>query len=129
MENSDKEQRESSGVGRELLNLQPTNAPGLPESVASSTHSRRRRQSTSLAQNRCAELSNNIKETLSEWEKVQLPLLPEDEEKLQKAYETLKAEKDELVNSSALLVEQLNKKGSVQEAKEVREVAAAIQQK
>ena len=107
MENSDKEQRKFSGMNRELLNLQPTNNPGLAESVASSTQSRRRRQSTSTIQNRCAELSHNIKEKLSEWEKVQLPLLPEDEENLRKNYETLIAEKDELVKNSALLIEQL----------------------
>ena len=100
-QHTDKEQEESSGVDRELLNLQPTNNPGLAESVASSTHSRRRRQSTSLAQNRCAELSNNIKELLIEWENVQLLLLAEDQEGLVDDYEALKIERDELVSCSA----------------------------
>ena len=127
-QHTDKEQEESSGVDRELLNLQSTNKPGLSESIANTTKERKRSQSTPLIQNRCAELINSIKQTLSKWDDVQLPLLPEDEEHLRTDYEKLTTERDELVEDSILLAEQLNKKGSIQEAKEVREVAKNMQQ-
>ena len=129
MENSDKEQTKSSGVDRELLNLQPTNNPGLAESVASSSKSRRRRQSASSSQNICAELNNSIKQTISKWEDVQLPLLPQDEEKLRQDYARLIFERDSLVEASILLAEQLTKQGSIQEATEVREVAKTCNKK
>ena len=121
-QHTDKEQEGSSGVDRESLNLQSTNKPGLSESIENMTRERKRSQSTPLIQNRCAELRNSIKQTLSKWEEVQLPLLPEDEEKLREDYENLTTERDELVEDSILLAEQLNKKGSIQEPKEVREV-------
>ena len=55
-------------------------------------------------------------------------MLPEDEEHLRTDYEKLTTERDELVENSILLAEQLNKKGSIQEANEVREVAKNMQQ-
>ena len=48
--------------------------------------------------------------------------------RLREDYEKLTTERDELVEDSILLAEQLNKKGSMQEAKEVREVAKNMQQ-
>ena len=79
-------------------------------------------------QNRCAELGNSIKQTLSKWEDVQLPLLPQDEEKLRQDHARLIFERDSLEEASILLAEQLTKQGSIQEATEVREVAKNMQQ-
>ena len=128
-QHTDKEQEESSGVDRELLNLQSTNKPGLSESITEITKERKRSQSTPLIQNRCVELCNSIKQTLSKWDEVQLPLLPEDEEHLRADYEKLTTERDELVEDSILLAEQLITKGSIQEAKKVTEVAKKCNKK
>ena len=90
-QHTDKEQEESNAVDRELLNLQSTNKPGLSESIANITKERKRSQSTPLIQNRCAELSNSIKQTLSKWDDVQLPLLPEDEALLRTLEQIMKS--------------------------------------